>query len=60
MHEDDHVTDPKIQLHCHLGVAGPGLHLRAGAVAGLAGALCDAGTRAALRQRGEQAGWRAT
>ena len=27
--------------------------------AGLAGALCDAGTRAALRQRGEQAGWRA-
>jgi aminodeoxyfutalosine deaminase len=28
--------------------------------AGLAGALCDAGTRAALRQRGEQAGWQAT
>jgi hypothetical protein len=60
MHEDDHVTDPKIELHVHLGMVGLGRYLRTGAVAGLAGALCDAGTRAALRQRGEQACWRAT
>jgi hypothetical protein len=60
MQEDDHVTDPDIEFHGHLGVVGPGLHLRTGAVAGLAGALRGLGTRAALRQRGEQAGWRAT